>query len=102
MSDKIQTMLNFAIRAKKTVYGIDNIVVSKRVKVVVVCRSLSDRSLKRLLQERNDVPIIKTKAFDLCDIAHKSGKAIAVTEYNMAKEILNNINSEYQLISEGV
>lgn len=101
MQDKIQTMLNFAIRAKKTVYGVDNIVVSKKAKVVVVCKTLSQRSLKRLLCEATRIPILRTVTYELEYLAHKSGKAIAVTDSNMAKEILKNINNDYELISEG-
>lgn len=101
MQDKIATMLNFAIRAKKILYGADVITQSKRKIVVLVCRTLSENSLKKFLKNNQKTLIVKTKAFDLIDLTHKSGKVIAVTDKNMAYEIIKNINENYEVISEG-
>ncbi|MBE5731490.1 MAG: hypothetical protein E7353_00515 [Clostridiales bacterium] len=100
MSDKIQTMLNFAIRASKTVFGVDNIPSCKSKHVIIACSSLSENSLKQLLKENTKTPIILSKR-PLEEIIHRGGKAIAVKDKNMANEILKNINDDYELISEG-
>ena len=100
MADKIETMLNFAIRAKKAVYGVDNIVAVKKVKIAIICRTLSPRSEKNLISQIT-VPVIRTISRDLADVCHKSGKAIGITDPNMTAEILKNINFDYELISEG-
>lgn len=100
MSDKIQTMLNFAIRASKTVFGVDNIPSCKNKHVIIACSTLSENSLKQLLKENVKTPIIRTKK-PLEEIIHRGGKAIAIKDRNMANEIMKNINDDYELISEG-
>ena len=100
MSDKIQTMLNFAIRASKTVFGVDNIPACKAKHVIVACSTLSENSLKQLLRDNKNTPIILSKK-PLEEIIHRGGKAVAVKDKNMATEILKNINDDYELISEG-
>ena len=101
LQDKISTMLNFAMRARKAVYGTETITESRRKLVILVCRTLSENSLKKLVKDNQKTMIIKTKAFDLFDLTHKSGKAIAVIDKNMADEIIKNINENYEVISEG-
>lgn len=101
MSDKIQTMLNFAIRASKAVFGVDNIPSCKSKRVIVACSTLSENSLKQLLNENKKTPIILSKK-PLESIIHRGGKAVAVKDNNMAMEILKNINEDYELISEGI
>ena len=101
MSDKIQTMLNFAIRASKTVFGVDNIPSCKSKHVIVVCSTLSENSKKQLLNENKKTPIILSKR-PLETIIHRGGKAVAVKDYHMAMEIMKNINEDYELISEGI
>lgn len=100
MSDKIQAMLGFAIRASKTVFGVDNIPTCKNKHVIVICSTLSENSLKQLLRENPKTPIVLSKK-PLEDVIHRGGKAIAIKDRNMAKEILKNINDDYELISEG-
>ncbi len=99
MNDKISTMLSFAIRAGKNVWGVDNIPFRRNVGVVVICPTLSERSVKRL-KEQVSVPVIRSKR-PLVEILAHSGKAIGVTDENMVKEILKNIDENYELISEG-
>ena len=100
MSDKIQTMLNFAIRASKTVFGVDNIPSCKAKHVIIACSTLSENSLKQLLRDNKNTPIILSKR-PLEEVIHRGGKAVAVKDKNMATEILKNINDDYELISEG-
>ncbi len=100
MPDKIQTMLNFAIRASKTVFGVDNIPSCKNKHVIVACSTLSENSLKQLLRENKNTPVIMSKR-PLETVIHRGGKAVAVKDRNMAQEILKNINDDYELISEG-
>lgn len=98
MNDKISTMLSFAIRAGKNVWGVDNIPLRRGVGVVVVCPTLSERSLKKLKEQIN-VPIVRSKR-PLEDLLGHSGKAIGVVDKNMVNEILKNIDENYELISE--
>ncbi len=99
-TDKIQTMLHFAIRAGKTVFGTDQIVLSRKKKVIVFCSTLSENSTKKMLKDNPNTPIIRS-ILPLEQILSRSGKAIAVTDSNMADQILKNINDNYELVSEG-
>ena len=100
MQDKVETMLNFAMRARKVVMGTDNIEVSRKKCLIVICHTLSERSKAKLVRDNPTIPILVSKR-ELSEVIHKSGKAIAVTDKNMVKEILKNYQENYELISEG-
>ena len=100
MQDKVETMLNFAIRARKIVMGTDNIENSRKKCLIVICHTLSERSKAKIIKDNPTIPVLISKR-ELAEVIHKSGKAIAVTDRNMVKEILKNYKDNYELISEG-
>jgi len=96
---KIETMIGFAIRAGKIIYGAERIYQNKNAKIIIICHTLADNSKKKLLEKRlPNQKIIVTKAL-LEDIVYKTNcKAIAITDINFAKSILDGINGDYALI----
>jgi ribosomal protein L7Ae-like RNA K-turn-binding protein len=94
---KIETMLNFAVRARKIIFGQDNILVyKKRQYCILYDGSLAENSVKKLTQAANtkSIPIF-CLTVPLADLVHRAGvKAVSVTDANLAKEIILNVSPE--------
>ena len=101
MSDKIQTMLNFAIRASKTVFGVDNIPSCKAKHVIIACSTLSENSLKQLLRDNKNTPIILSKR-PLEEIIHRGGKAVAVKDGDTPETLQKRVMrlAEWKILPE--
>lgn len=97
---KIQTYLGFCVRARKLVYGTDEIEAQKKgVFLIVFDEGLGESSLKTLIktQERLACPMVQAAAGELGNALHKSAvKAVAVKDKNLALAILSVIESESQ------
>ena len=103
-NDKLKSMLGFAMKAGKVLFGSDNLLANgKRKYLIVICKSLSENGINRLVNNASTVPIIKTKNQLLSELTHKDNcKAIAFTDKQMANAVLNSYNNnEYELLSEG-
>lgn len=104
LQDKIKTLTGFAIKAGKVIFGADNIYLSgKRKYVILVCRTASERTVSRLINNCSSVPILKCKYTDLSEIVFRENcKVLAVTDRQMSQAMLNSYNNGmYDLISEG-
>lgn len=98
-NDKVKTLLGFALKAAKVVFGADLIERSGKIKIIICCKTLSENTLKRMIavKERKNIPLIIT-AEPLEDILHRAGcKAAAVTDAQMATSIINNLSEKYTL-----
>ncbi len=103
VQDKTTSLLGFAIKAGKIIFGSDNIVVrGKRKYLVVLCSTLSPKTVLKLKENIKNTPILMCNVVKLEEIVHRSNcKAIALTDKQMADAILKNFDrSKYDLISE--
>ena len=101
--DKVKSLLGFAIKAGKVIYGIDNINASSRRKhLIVVCSTLSPNALKQLTRNYSTSEILRCKSVKLEDLIYKTNcKVIALTDKQMSQAIINNFNRDkYDFISE--
>ena len=101
---KIETMIGFAIKANKIIYGAERIYTSsfnknKNAKLIIICSTLADNSKKKLLEKKlSNQKILLSKNL-LDDIVHKTNcKAIAITDTNFIRPILENLNEYYTLL----
>ncbi len=101
-NDKVVTLMGFAIRAGKVIFGTDAIErYHRRKQLILVDKSLSLNSREKLVRDNKSVPIVLSTSVTLADLTHRDGvKAIALTDKQMAQAILNNMNGSYQLITE--
>lgn len=106
MTDKIESILGFAVRANKIIYGLDNIeILRKKRYLIIVCPSLSQRSTRRAIAiaEEKKIPLIRTKSKPLEEIVHKTQcKAIALTDHQMSRAIMQYINDNYEVLTSEV
>lgn len=103
VSDKTKSLIGFAIKAGKIIFGSDNIVSAKRKYLIIVCRTLSENGLNRLKNNCPGVPLLKCVYSDLSEAVHRDNcKAIAFTDKQMSQAVLSGYNNRmYDLLSEG-
>lgn len=98
--DKIETIIGFAVKAGKMSFGADNLGVSARkIRLIFMSESVSEKTAKRVkeLSVTCKIPLIFTKK-DFSEIVFKQNcKVAGLTDNQMSKYILNNINENYQL-----
>lgn len=93
MADKFVSILGFARRAGKAVYGYDELKKARKVKLLCVSASASDNlsdGMKKLAQEKK-VPLITAEGLET--IAGSNIKAIGITDAHMADGILEFIKT---------
>ena len=91
--NKIKTYINFAIRSGAIIYGVDDIVKSKLVKLIVVSDTLSENSKQKLekyiINKKVEKLEIKKEIFNEL-LQNESIKIFAITDANLAKAV--NVN----------
>ncbi len=96
--DKIASMLGFAMRAGKAVYGVDMICRSgSKVYAVLYAADLAEGSAFKLkaAAAAKGAAVIRC-ADDLSEITHRVNcKAIGVADRQMAEAILGNLNEKF-------
>ena len=102
MNDKVASLIGFAVKANKLIYGVDELIEGKRKRYLIIyCHTLSDRS-KAAVKEvalRDKVPLIETKGKKLEEIVYKNNcKVIGVSNKQMADAIIEYITEDYLLI----
>ena len=106
MTDKIESLIGFAVKAGKIIYGIDNIeTMHKKRFLIVACNSLSERSLNHLKDyaQNKRLPMIRFKNKLLEEAIHKENcKVIAITDKQMSQAIMQYINGNYEVLTSEV
>ncbi len=89
--ERIESLLGFAVKAGKVIYGIDGIESSKaRVYLVFMCKTVSQNTADKLkaLAERKQIPVL------LCEkpledaVSRKNCKVLGVCDRQMAQAML--------------
>lgn len=101
MNGKLVTYFGFAIRARKAVFGVDDIdAVKKGVCLIAIDASLGESSKKTVQKsrERLGCPILVTPAGVLGEYLHKPAvKAVAIKDKNLALAIVREAENEQDL-----
>ena len=92
-SDKFVTMIGFARRSGKIVFGLDNLKHAKHIKLLAVSGTASDNLMRNMerLADINDIPIVI--AANMEATVGNNVKALGLTDGNMAKAIVDFIGS---------
>lgn len=101
MNNKIETYVGFCIRARKIIFGVEMIERQKKgVYLLMADGAVGKNSLKSMVnaQARFSCPFLMTEAGALSAAVHRPAvKAVAITDYNLAKAILSVAESEPQI-----
>ena len=95
--NKVKSYINFAKRSKSIVFGVDDIIKSNKIKIIVLSGGLADNSkqkIDKISQTKNilKVELDKNLFFEL--IQNDSIKIFAITDASLAKAIKLNLLTE--------
>ena len=87
-TDKFMAMIGFAKRAGKIVYGYDNLVSARGIRLLAVSDTASDNLTRdmRSLADKKSVPLVTAPALETT--VGNNVKALGMTDANMAKAAL--------------
>ncbi len=92
MNNKIESYIGFSIRKGSVIWGVDNILISKKkIEVILYTSSLSTKSWSNLqfYAEKTKTYIFCVEEFDI--LQKKNCKAIAICDKSLAKAIIENL-----------
>ncbi|MDE6618413.1 MAG: hypothetical protein K2K13_05265 [Clostridiales bacterium] len=90
-NDKFVTMIGFARRSGKIVYGLDSLKHAKNVKLLAVSDTASDNLVRNIerLADINEIPIVYAVGLELT--VGNNVKALGLVDGNMAKAVAEYI-----------
>ena len=100
--DKVVSILGFAIKAGKVLYGCDSIErYHKRKSLMLRCGPLAEKSRHKIIRRHGGGPPVVVNQTTVEEMTHRSGcKAIAVIDKQMAQAMLDSMNGTYQRVTE--
>lgn len=96
--DKIESLLGFAVKAGKTVYGVDGLEATRaHIHVVLVCSSASDNTKKKAGQwaSKRRIPVIIAEKELQYTVGRKNCKVLGISDKQMAQAMLAHVNESY-------
>ena len=97
---KLQSYLGFCIRARKIVFGVDNIETERRgVYLLISDETLGESSFKTMLNARQKFacPLLIAEKEVLGEVLHRPAvKAVAIKDKHLAEAVKNAAESEPQ------
>ncbi|MCH5157748.1 MAG: hypothetical protein J1F33_00990 [Clostridiales bacterium] len=95
-TDKFMSMLGFAKRARKIVYGLDSLETAKHIKLLALSDTASENLTKAIvrLSQRKNLPLITVEKLE--DKAGGNCKALGITDENMALEMIKYVKGGAQ------
>ncbi len=101
MNSKIKSYVGFAINKGAVIFGLDNILVSKKkLKLVLLCKTASEKSKKEIKHycAKKEIQLIES-AIPVEELVSKKGvKIIALTDENLVKAILQNSDKDFKCV----
>lgn len=87
--NKLSTYFGFSIKSNAILFGIDNIVKSRKpVELIVLCSSANEKTIRTVQNKGNTV--IQLKNILLSDLVKRDNvKVVAIKNSNLAKAILS-------------
>ncbi len=93
-TNKIDSYIGFSVRSGQIIFGIDNLLVTrKRVKLILLCNSLTAQSEKKITEfaESKQIPVLKLTHKKLEDVVYKNNcKVVGLTNKNLAQAVINS------------
>lgn len=99
--NKIKTYLNFAIRSRNIAFGVDDILKSRNIEVVIFSDLLAETSRNKLnnFATKKQICILQVSGDEMKELLqNESVKAVGVTDKNLAKAIRMNFTN---IVSNG-
>lgn len=84
--NKINSYIGFAIKSRNIVYGADNILSSKKCKLIIASENLSQNTINKL--QTKNIKIILLKEVDYNSL-NLRGLVVGITDESLSKAIQN-------------
>lgn len=87
--NKLSTYLGFCIKSNSILFGVDNIVKSKKkLDLIIFCSTTNEKTIRSL--QNKDCLMVKLKDLLLSDLVKRDNvKVVAIKNNNLAKAILS-------------
>ena len=95
---KSATFIGFAVRSGKYRVGTNSLATIKKANLIIVCKTASENTCKlaKKYASRYSCPAIKTQTNTLDELIFRENvKIMAITDYSLAKAILENISEDF-------
>ena len=92
---KIKSYIGFAIRSREITFGVDDIVKTKKAKLIIASRDLGESSLSKLekFSSEKNLEVILLDAADFAEVVQNENiKAVSVENKNLAEAIKKNLD----------
>lgn len=96
MDQKLKSYFGFAIKSRNIIYGVDNILSSKRVKLIVISHTLADSSYHKVINfaTKNNIDIIRLDSNTLKGYLNRENVlACGILDKNLAQAIQSNFSN---------
>lgn len=104
--DKIESLLGFAVKAGKIIYGFDNIETLRKKRYLIIIDKTASKRLSRHCTEfakSKHLPLLQINHKKIEDVVHKLNcKVIAITDKQMSAAILKFANDNYEVLTSEV
>lgn len=102
--DKVETLLGFAIKAGKVVFGTDRIeAYRKKIYLIIMCETLSENGKNKIRAMADKVKVLQSTEKKVEEMTHRIGcKVIAVVDRQFAGAIEAAANGTYRLVTTEV
>ncbi len=87
---KIETFINLSKKSGSCVFGVDNILKNKNIKLIIVSSDLSSNSKNKLFAKFGDDKIVETSE-EFEGVLSQNIKAFAITNAELANTIKQNL-----------
>lgn len=99
---KIDSLLGFAVKAGKILYGIDTLETTKlRYYLILLCHSTAENTRKKVIHiaELRHVPIVVSESNLQYAVGRKNCKVLAITDRQMSDAMCKYLEEGYHLFS---
>ena len=91
---KIKTYIGFAIKSREITFGVDDIVKTKKSKLILASKDLGESSLSKLekFSKEKNLEVVLFDSADFVEVVQNENiKAVSVENKNLAEAIKKNL-----------
>lgn len=103
--DKVDSLLGFAVKAGKLLYGSDTLETARKaVYLIVLCGTTAENTRKKVLElaAKKNIPVLEAQNALQDTVTRCNCKVIAVTDRQMANAMQEYAGQNYRLIRSEV
>lgn len=104
-NNKLVTYFGFSVKSNSIIFGLDNIVETRKKQLlVVICSTINEKNESKLLNfcEKKNLALIKLKNLTLSELVKRDNvKAVSINNFNLAKAIIS-LSENFEIKKRGM